>query len=335
MRFGRKATAAIMAGLMAVSTTVPAGVALAANANEPSAGNQTGTGKTDLTMILQNGTTEYGGTEDPTNPDTNPADNLGDNLAFTVPSSINYVIQADGDLIGPSTGVAFIENRSSFEAHVSSVQVDSATPANGSAFAIVSDVDADTAGANPTANAVELHFGPATDQLNASDYATKAAVSDPTAWNMAATNGAHTSTSDRSDEVQIATSGKVAHLTNDVTNQTKFGEIHWYLTAGRANNAAQELHTYLNYVYTPLPNAIAIDDPDREFYMADGQTFALAVTDSLTTPPSNSEQISIWGTELEDRIGDGETITWADVLDFFHLTPADVNGKCVWIWVNT
>lgn len=228
--FGKKAAAAVMAGLMAVSAVAPAGVALAATNNTPSVGNQTGTGQTELTMILEDAG-EHGGTaDDNTNPDTNPADGLGDNLAFTVPTSINYVVEADGDLVGPSAGAAFVENRSNFKTHVSSVKVD-ANAVTGATFNFVEDMANDTT----TANAVELHFGPAADQLNAANYVSaKAAVTHPHEWNMAATNGAHTSTSDRSDEVQISSSGKVARIANDITSQKKFGQIHWYLTPGEA-----------------------------------------------------------------------------------------------------
>lgn len=228
-----RAAAAVMAGLMAVGTVAPATAAFAVN-NTPSVGDQTGTGKTDLTMILED-VSEHGGTEDPANPDTNPKDNLGDNLAFTVPTSINYVVQADGDLLGPSAGAAFIENRSNFKTHVSSVQVNNQGASGASGFRFVADLASDTASQTPTANAVELHFGPADDQLNAASYTTKAAVHDATKWNMAATNGAHATGSTREDEVQLTTSGKVARISADITSQTKFGEIHWYLTPGEAS----------------------------------------------------------------------------------------------------
>lgn len=231
MNIKSRAAAAVMAGLMAVGTVAPATVAFADN-NTPSVGNQTGTGQTDLTMILED-VSEHGGTEDLTNPDANN-DQLGDNLAFTVPTSINYVVQADGDLLGPSAGAAFIENRSNFKTHVSSVQVNNQGASGASGFTFVANLATDTASQTPTANAVELHFGPAADQLNAASYTTKTAVTDATKWNMVATNGVHTETSDRGDEVQLTTSGKVARISADITSQTKFGEIHWYLTPGEA-----------------------------------------------------------------------------------------------------
>jgi hypothetical protein len=232
--FRKGAVAIIMAATMTAAAVSPiAAIADPATPNTPSVGAQTGTGQTDLNMILQH-TSEFGGTEDTNNPDTNPVDGLGDNLAFTVPSSINYVVKADGTLIGPNAGAAFIENRSNFKTHVSSVYVKE-NSATDSTFKFVAN--ANTAS---DANAVELHFGPADDQLNAAEYvatgaAGKKAVTDATKWNMAATNGEHTGTSDRGDEVQITTSGKVKNISNDITSQKKFGEIHWFVTPGEAS----------------------------------------------------------------------------------------------------
>lgn len=231
--FRKGAVAIIMAAAMTAAAVSPiAAIADPATTNTPSVGAQTGTGQTDLNMILQH-TSEFGGTEDPTNTDANN-DGLGDNLAFTVPSSINYVVKADGNLIGPNAGAAFIENRSNFKTHVSSVYVKENSEA-GSTFKFVADTDTAS-----DANAVELHFGPADDQLNAANYvatgaAGKKAVTDATKWNMAATNGEHTGTSDRGDEVQITTSGKVKNISNDITSQKKFGEIHWFVTPGEAS----------------------------------------------------------------------------------------------------
>lgn len=219
----------IVASLLAIPLVTMPAVAFAEAANTPSSGTQTGSGQTVMRMIIQD-SSEHGGTTDDQNNQDSGNDGLGDNLAFTVPSSINYVVQADGDLIGPSAGVAFIENRSVFPTHVSSVQVINAGTSGASGFTFVTSVATDTS----TANAVELHFGPADDQLNAADYATKGAVLHKPKWNMVATNGAHTGSSDRTDEVQLVTSGKVARIGTDIRGNTKFGEIHWYLTPGEA-----------------------------------------------------------------------------------------------------
>ena len=83
--------------------------------NTPSTGEQTGSGKTDLNMVLRN-TAEPEKVDNPdfdeTQPesDANPrqidnplynpdqdGDGLGDNLQFTVPSAINYVVNGDGE----------------------------------------------------------------------------------------------------------------------------------------------------------------------------------------------------------------------------------------------
>jgi hypothetical protein len=179
-------------------------------------------------MILRD-TAEHGGTAEPAkNPDgtDNPLYNpdsdgngLGDNLAFTVPSSINYVVNADGSLIAPSEGAAYIENRSNFATHVSSVDVDAET-----GFNIVAN-----ASASQAANSVDMQFGPATDMLDASAYLEKKAVHDATKWNMSASDGTNGS------KVLLKTEGDVSHVTKDITSQTKFGTIKWYLTPGAAS----------------------------------------------------------------------------------------------------
>lgn len=166
---GGKATSAILAGLLTASMMAPV-VALAANT--ASAGGQTGTGKTDLTMILEHDATEeFAGTEitDPTDPRYNPDgdDNddpeMGDNLAFSVPSSINYVVKADGTMTGPDAASAMVQNHSNFQVHVSSVAVN-----ENNGFTIVAD-----ATNSGVANAVDLTFGPAGNQLNAYNYLNK------------------------------------------------------------------------------------------------------------------------------------------------------------------
>lgn len=193
----------------------------------PSIGAQTGSGQTDLTMIMRN-TGEYGGTAEPEknadgsdNPLYNPdsdGDGLGDNLAFTVPSSINYVVNADGSLIAPSEGVAYIENKSAFATHVSSMDVD---PVAGFNFV----ADAEQSDAN---NSVDLQVGPAVDMLQASEYLEKKDVNDAIKWGMDAKGAADAS------KVLLKSDGDVSHITKDITEQTKFGTIKWYVTPGAA-----------------------------------------------------------------------------------------------------
>ena len=192
MRLDAKSVArsAVMAGLLA---TTPA-VALAANA-----GDQTGTGQTDMVMTIED-QGEHGGTEDPTNPPIDPTDpnSPGENLSFTVPAVMNYVVKADGSLIGPTGDTAHVTNLSTFATHVSSLDIDPEAP-----FSIVRDVTASDA-----QNVVDLTVGPQNDQLQAVDYLAKQAVNDPTQWNMTAANG-----QSQSDELPVLSSGHAAHLT--------------------------------------------------------------------------------------------------------------------------
>lgn len=218
-RFGRKALAVVMAGLMGMGGAPMAALAQQAGLNTPDAGGQTGTGRTDLTMVMER-TAEAGGTEDTANNPDADGDGLGDNIAFTVPSAINYVVKADGTLVGPATGAAYMENRSAFKIHVSSADVD---PESGWSF--VADASASTA-----ANSVDLQVGPAADMLQASEYLTKRAVGDASEWNMAAEDGSEGG----ADRLGMSTEGNVANVAADVTQRTKFGEIHWYVTPGEA-----------------------------------------------------------------------------------------------------
>jgi hypothetical protein len=221
-----KATSAIMAGMLAVGMVASAlsPVAVFA-ANEASVGVQTGSGKTDLTMVLRD-TAEHGGTAEPEknpdgtdNPLYNPdadGDGLGDNIAFTVPSSLNYIVDADGTMTGPTN--ATIQNHSAMGLHVSSVDVDEQTP-----FKIVSD-----ASVSSDSNSVDLLFGPAADQLNAASYLTKANVNDAAKWNMTAEGATGAN-------LGIQTNGHVSHVAQDITQQSKFGTIKWYVSPGEAH----------------------------------------------------------------------------------------------------
>jgi surface protein len=250
--FGKrsKATSAVMAGLLAVGMAAsPLAPAVAFAANSASVGDQTGSGRTDLTMILKD-TDEHGGTaeshylDDGTTPNPlyNPdadGDGLGDNLAFTVPASINYVVDADGTMTGPTN--ASIQNRSVMGINVSSVDVDEETP-----FKIVSDATAST-----DANSVDLEFGPAEDQLNAADYLTKTDVADASKWEMGAEGAADAN-------LGIETDGHVSHVAKDITQQSKFGTIKWYL---KATHKATESNKLINgYDFNNLLHSFNLGD---------------------------------------------------------------------------
>jgi hypothetical protein len=224
---GKKAAAAVMAGLMTISAIAPATAAFAV---EPSAGPQTGTGVTDVTVQYKAADlVDVGGTEDPNNPDVDPQDGLGDNLAFTVPASINFVADSAGKLTGPSKQAAYIENESAFSIHASAFKTDTAND-----WTIVRD-DTETA----TQNAVDFQFGPEAQKvgnIDAYDYQAKTRIADVASdapyvedWNMApkASEGIE-------DRVQLNTSGDIHNVTQDITEQTKVAKIHTYVTAGNA-----------------------------------------------------------------------------------------------------
>ena len=179
--------------------------------NTASAGEQAGTGKTVFNLIAKSTTertgtgtyTWWGGDYDA------DGDGLGDNLAFTAPTAINFVVAADGTLTGPTN--AYIENRSAFAAHVSSMWAEQ----HGS-WRFVAD-----ASNTEVENAVELHVGAGDDDLSAAQYKYgKTSLIDPTKWNMS-----HDDLTQGSgpDAKALSFSGKVAHVTADITELTQFG----------------------------------------------------------------------------------------------------------------
>ena len=206
----KRVAALIAAGALAASC-IGAPMAFAAEIT-PSAGGQTGTGATEVTIQLKNAATEAGGAGTEGNPDADH-DGYGDNIAFSVPTSINFVADGAGKLSGPTN--AAIENHSKFSIHASSLKVDAASGWN-----IVSDASAAT-----QANAIDFQVGPTTDMLDASAYLSKTAVSAPAAWNMAANTGT----------VALDTAGDINNVTSDITAQTKVATLHWYVTPGAAS----------------------------------------------------------------------------------------------------
>ena len=219
-----------------------------ARAAEPSIGPQTGAGTTSLTMIAENNGI-YGGTAEepyldedgnPTDEDTgrpNPSynpdddhDGLGDNIAFTVPSSINFVLSADGTLTGPTN--AYIENRSVMPIHAEELKVKPSTGWN-----LVED-----ASSSQEENSVELQMKPVDgtfEQLGA--FTTRSQLHNRAEWNMSGTDAVIGS---GADVVTLDFAGKVSHLSADVTQQRNFGEIHWYMQAGRIS--AQRMNVKIN-----------------------------------------------------------------------------------------
>lgn len=203
---GERASALILAGMMVASTMQPV-IALAAD-NNVSVGAQVGTGKTNLTMVTQaNPNDEYSQT--------------GDNIAFTVPSSINYVVAADGTLTGPTADATKITNGSNFPIHVSSAQVTAE-----SGWSLVTAANYASSNAD---NAVKLSLGPSGGEIDIATYTSKTDISAAHAgdWSMAAMNGT----------VGLGSTGAVKNVQKDITTANKFAEIQWYVKSGAAVNA--------------------------------------------------------------------------------------------------
>lgn len=211
----RTVSALIASGVLTASMLGTPMLAIAAD-NSPSAGANSGSGQTELTMIARS-TVEHGGTaDDSTNVDGNN-DGMGDNIAFTVPSSINFVVGAKGELTGPGST---IENHSAFAARVSSMKVDAAEGWNFVADAAASDAP----------NAVDLQIGPSGNLQQASEFTSaKANVTGGAVWNMSAASEG------TSDQIALEATGDIANVTKDLSAQQKFGTIHWYVTPGTAS----------------------------------------------------------------------------------------------------
>ena len=148
---------------------------------------------------------EYTGTITPINPDDN-VDGLGDNLSFSVPTSVNFVLDRDGSLTAPTN--AAIENHSG-----SGLLVTSAKAEEQGGFALVEEIS-ETGG-----NQAAIKFGAGTANLSASDYLTKKALSGA-AWHAAAAGS-----------VGLSFEGRVKTDGVDVARVTPFGRITWYVTA--------------------------------------------------------------------------------------------------------
>lgn len=203
----RLATLVAASALAASFAAAPAAFAV-----DASAGENGGSGTTSVTVQLASGNNETGGAGSEGNPDADD-DGYGDNIAFSVPTSINFVADADGALTGPTN--VQIQNLSKFAIHGSSLQVQGASGWN-----IVSDASLSNA-----ANAIDFQVGPTGDLLNAYDYTTKAAVGDATKWDMAANSGA----------VSLSTSGDINNVTANIAARTQVATMHWYVTPGTAS----------------------------------------------------------------------------------------------------
>lgn len=134
-----------------------------------------------------------------------------DQLAFEVPTVIPFAAKADGTLVGPSASETRIVNKSVFPIHVTGMS----TSAQGTGWSLVAD-------AENSSETNALSF-----ELNGVSAATPADLSASKAWNMGYEgSGANT--------VAIASTGKVSHVTKDLSSARKAATVTWTLAAGFA-----------------------------------------------------------------------------------------------------
>ena len=207
-----------IAGLIAAAALCASAFALPVAASADNEPGQTGSGangegNTALKIqSISDGTTEYS--------------ESGTNVSFTFPSQINYVVKADGSLIGPSKSSTYLENESTFAIHVSSIKTEATNPWN-----FIETI----ANAGTTANSVELNLGPdaqattPTKSINIANFTSKTAGTDnmpvakAEAWGMGA-----------GGKIEIDSKGAVANVTQDITSITQFGTVQWYVKSGPA-----------------------------------------------------------------------------------------------------
>ena len=173
---------------------VACGLALATTALAPAAAFAAGnTGTTEVTIEAQK-------------------DAQGnDQLAFEVPTKIPFAAKADGTLVGPKPEKTKIVNKSVFPIHVTGMS----TSAENTGWNLVAD--ASKASASET-NALSF-------ELNGVSAATPANLSANASWNMGYAGSGK-------DSVAITSTGKVAHVTKDLSSAQKAATVTWTLAAG-------------------------------------------------------------------------------------------------------
>lgn len=134
-----------------------------------------------------------------------------DQLAFEVPTVIPFAAKADGTLVGPSKETTEIVNLSVFPIHVTGMS----TSAKGTGWSLVAD-------ASKSASENSLSF-----ELNGVSAATSADLSKDADWNMGYAGSGK-------DSVAIASTGKVSHVTKDLSSAQKAATVTWTLAAGSA-----------------------------------------------------------------------------------------------------
>lgn len=177
---------------------VVCGLALATTAFAPAAALAAplgNTGTTDVTIQVDKG--GQGGQED--------------QLAFEVPTVIPFAAKADGTLVGPSKDATKIVNKSVFPIHVTGMS----TSTGDTGWNLVADAS------NSESND-SLSF-----ELNSVSAATTADLSANKDWNMGYAGSGK-------DSVAITSTGKVSHVTKDLSKPQKAATITWTLAAGSA-----------------------------------------------------------------------------------------------------
>lgn len=134
-----------------------------------------------------------------------------DQLAFEVPTVIPFAAKANGELIGPSASETKIVNKSVFPIHVTGMS----TSVQGTGWSLVTD-------ASKSTSENSLSF-----ELNSVSAATPADLSADKSWNMGYAGSG-------TDSVAIASTGKVSHVTKDLSSAQKAATVTWTLAAGFA-----------------------------------------------------------------------------------------------------
>lgn len=184
------------------AVAVACGLALATTALAPAAAFAAGN-----TTLVKDGNT---GTTEVTIKAQKDAQG-NDQLAFEVPTVIPFAAKANGELVGPSASETRIVNLSVFPIHVTGMS----TSAKGTGWSLVAD-------ASKSASENSLSF-----ELNGISAATPANLSANTAWDMGYAGSGK-------DSVAIASTGKVSHVTKDLSKAQKAATVTWTLAAGFA-----------------------------------------------------------------------------------------------------
>ena len=183
------------------AVAVACGLALATTALAPAAAFAAGN-------VVTSGNT---GTTDVTIEVEKDAQGKQDQLAFEVPTVIPFAAKANGELIGPSKDATKIVNNSVFPIHVTGMS----TSAKGTGWSLVAD-------AENSSETNSLSF-----ELNGVSAFKPADLSADKSWNMGYAKSGN-------DSVAIASTGKVAHVTKDLSSAQKAATVTWTLAAGSA-----------------------------------------------------------------------------------------------------